>query len=75
MDRMHRPTALVTYLSDEALERGELVHGDGHLTHVVGDVRGAAERVGDHGVRQRLVERLQALKIYLPTDAHFLAWL
>ena len=52
---------MYTYLSDEALEGGELVHGGGHLAHVVGDVGGAAERVGDDGVGERLVERVQAL--------------
>lgn len=50
-------------LSDEAFEGGELVDGEAHLAHVVGDVGGGAagERVGDDGVGEGLVERVQAL--------------
>ena len=50
-----------TDLPDESFEGGELVDGEPHLSHVVGDVGGAAERVGDDGVGEGLVERVEAL--------------
>lgn len=49
------------YLSDEALHGSELIHGDGHLPHVVGHVEAAIQRVGGDGVGDGLVERLEAM--------------
>ena len=56
-----RERGRVKDLMDEALESGELVHGEDHVAHVVGHVGGGAELVGGDGAGEGLVKRLQAL--------------
>lgn len=53
---------LIIYLPDEVFDSGELVHGDGHLTHVVGHLRRTAQRMGSYGFGERLIQSLQPLR-------------